>query len=256
MRALDRPLLFLHIPKTGGMSLWWLLKTRFDDAATLRIGGSEAQRLAQTAQIADSSLVAGHVGFEIVSRFPCFPAVVTLLRDPIARAVSAFGHLRAMDPDTVEQEEFRREIRRAKEYDLLGYIESDPAAAADHLGNVQTWHVSSDGVWRRGVAKLTGADLARAKHNLRRCASVGLTERFAISLEVLCSVLSWEPFGEVPHVNQGSWGVSATELDARVISALTEMTRLDAELYRSAAEELDQRFRSAVSGRSASKLLA
>lgn len=195
-------------------------------------------------------LVTGHVGFEFAQRFPCFPLIVTLLRDPIARAVSAHGHLRSMDPDPLIQEEYLREIHRAKEQDLLGYIEADPAAAADHVGNVQTWHLASGDIWRRGVAKLTAVDLARAKSNLRRCASVGLTERFAASLEVLCSTLSWEPFAEVPYANQSDREVSTSAFDSRTLAALAELTRLDAELYRSAAEELDRRRRSlAVKGR-------
>jgi hypothetical protein len=90
------------------------------------------------------------------------------------------------------------------------------------------------------VAHLTSTDLEHAKLNLRRCTSFGLTERLKESLEILCSTLLWKPFAEVPHVNQGSGDVPVAELDPHTLSALIELTRLDAELYRLAVADFEQ----------------
>ena len=234
----------LHIPKTGGVSLRTLLAGRFDAARVVYVRGSEPGRKAQLEQaaLAHPLFVTGHFGFELVARmFPEAP-VVTLLREPVARALSAYGHLRTLDPATVEDEAFRREIGRAHRQDLRQYLESDPAAAADHLGNVQTWHLGCDGAFRRDVARLGRDDLERARRNLRRCVAVGVTEQFAAAAAALCAALHWEPFALLPHDNRGSSALHV-ELDAPAAAMLAEMTRLDRELYQCALDELERRAR-------------
>ena len=88
----DRSLFFLHIPKTAGTSLRELLSCRFAPADILALSGATRarQRAQQLADVAQYRFVHGHVPYALVDRFPRRPFVVTLLRDPLDRAVSAF----------------------------------------------------------------------------------------------------------------------------------------------------------------------
>lgn len=97
----ERPLLFLHIPKTAGTSLMLALKNLFGDQSLLRLDVAAAgERLAETvADVIDTRLdqiacLAGHLPMHLMAphleRFRPF----TLLREPVARVFSLYRFLR------------------------------------------------------------------------------------------------------------------------------------------------------------------
>ena len=103
--AAERPVLFLHIPKTAGTSLLLALQNLFGDARVLRLHGADP-RLQQTidgivaSRLGELACLAGHVPLHYfaphLDRFRPF----TVLRHPIARVFSLYRFLRrAPDAD-------------------------------------------------------------------------------------------------------------------------------------------------------------
>ncbi|NGM20230.1 sulfotransferase family 2 domain-containing protein [Roseomonas stagni] len=101
---------FIHLPKTGGFALHAALVRALPPESVLRIG-DEAERAAFLAmtpdQVAGCALVSGHVTVnEALERARPDARFVTLLRDPVARLVSAFNYM-ATWPDHPLHAEFR-----------------------------------------------------------------------------------------------------------------------------------------------------
>lgn len=243
------PILFVHIPKTAGISLKSLLRSRCDHAAYLDISEGWPEWPDLVTQVDAYDLIAGHVGYGIVNAFQRRPAVVTFLRDPIERAVSAYYFLRQIDDSHYATrfqgaERRRREhtARRAKELCLLDFIRSEPQIAAPHLGNVQTWYLSSNEIRRRPFRELRADDLQAAKKNLEQCHCFGLVERVDESMTMLSHTLGWEPFAGLPHANSTRARPSVTDLDKPTLDSLRDLTRLDGELYRFATLLFERRW--------------
>ena len=166
----DRSLFFLHIPKTAGTSLRELLSCRFapaDILALLRSDGRE-ERAQQLADVAQYPFVHGHVPYALVDRFPRRPFVVTLLRDPLDRAVSAFYDMRrqartlALTDAGLGRPARARDYAAAARMSLAEFVRDAQPAASRHLGNLQVSFLASGDVNERFEYRTTtGFDLAR-----------------------------------------------------------------------------------------------
>jgi hypothetical protein len=93
----DQQLVFIHIPKTAGLSLHSVLEKIFGEADTLRVGNDddlrEFRRRAPT-QLIGSRYISGHFFYEdIKSRVRPDAQFISVLRDPIARILSNYNYV-------------------------------------------------------------------------------------------------------------------------------------------------------------------
>ena len=254
----DRSLFFLHIPKTAGTSLRELLSCRFapaDILALLRSDGRE-ERAQQLAGVGRYRFVHGHVPYALVDRFPRRPFVVTLLRDPLDRAVSAFYDMRrqartlALTDAGLGRPARARDYAAAARMSLAEFVRDAPPAASRHLGNLQVSFLASGDVNERFEysddyrISISRADLERAKAHLAACEFVGITERMVESIELLAYALTTAPLGEVSSANRTPGRPSIAELDDDTVAALRDLTAWDRELYTFACELFEDRRRS------------
>jgi hypothetical protein len=187
-----RPLFFLHIRKTAGLSVRHWLVNRFPVHATLLDCHHVAsQQLDPSAY----QFVTGHFGFDYVARFRTRPVCFAVLRDPVERALSAYYFFQRNDaaflkwlgetlPPELAQQRVRF-TRRANELSLAEFLDQESALARTWLGNVQTRCLLSRPEESRPEPEL----LAEAAANLESCEVVGLTEHLNASLARLAQHL-------------------------------------------------------------------
>ncbi len=160
-------LIFLHIPKTAGTTLRSILRQQYppevtynyyhdpEKAAFHELTASQKQRY---------RLLCGHMNYGIHQHLPGDSRYITILRDPVARVISYYNHVRR-----------RGDIEQG--LPLTQFVEQG-------LGkdNRQTLSLAGD-----------GADdpLQTAKDHLDACALAGITERFDESIILLKHLLGW-----------------------------------------------------------------
>jgi hypothetical protein len=251
-----RPLFFLHVPKTAGTSLRELLSTRFARTDILAFNRNDppqvrSQKLATLDQF---GFIHGHEPFALVDNFQNRPFVVTILRNPLERALSVFHYMRRQAPVVSEALE-KGQISSARAHDyaasarlqLREFLHHEPLAASRHLGNIQTWLLTTTALNARFEYRedynvsVSQSDLSRAKEHLSLCDVVGLTERIRESVDLLSWSWQVRPFGEISTANRSNGRETLNSLDRSTLAALMEFTSCDQELYNFACELFEER---------------
>jgi hypothetical protein len=245
--------LFLHIPKTAGTSLKHYLFHRYSVEQCLL---DPPPRVIDDADFNAYALVGGHLDYDYAGRYRRPPLILTCLRNPVARALSAYNYSRASrlqveirstaqyigEPAVLQiLDELHRLIDCA---DLPEFLRREPQLAQKNLGNVQA----------RFLAGATAAEtyaheprrlLAVAKKNLETCSAILFNERMSESIAQLDLLLGHDEFGEVTHDNVTPAQTDAARPDPELTAALNELCNLDLELYSFAEQLWQERMRSA-----------
>jgi len=193
-------LLFLHLAKTGGMTLADILARNFATEESLQIDMAETSASAlgiwshstieqtlgrlQPSEAARLRVVWGHYRHGVQALLPAPCAVVTLLRDPVDRIVSAYYY----SSESVGSLEILEQYHARKYYDIgfdnamsriiSGRAALDPIAARQDATT-------------ENFPTVTEADFEAAAGNLDGYLVVGTTEQFDETLLVLGRDLRW-----------------------------------------------------------------
>lgn len=250
------PLMLIHIPKTAGTTLSQMLRLHFGlapanwlrHARTLgyyHLGYARPEhmqaRLERIASLAPSQqrqvrFFAAHAGFGLRDRLPEAihqdAAYLTVLREPVARMISTFHHLRS-------------EGRLPRDATLQQYVEQRKHFGLFKFDNCQTRYLAGDA----GVAvdvppgEVTRDMLDRARKRLEHeLFWFGLTERFDESVLLLADAIGWAR----PRYVRARVTMSADRLegiDESLMREMRELNDLDIELYEHAQRVLEARIR-------------
>jgi hypothetical protein len=85
-------MLFIHVPKTGGAALNGALANRFAQSDCLELYFGPERDLSDVDRF---RYVSGHFDASFIDRFRERPFVLTVLRDPIDRALSHYAYTRS-----------------------------------------------------------------------------------------------------------------------------------------------------------------
>jgi hypothetical protein len=222
-RADGHCLVFLHVPKTGGQTIESLLSWNFPESERMHLDILDSRVDAAMCSIpherrSSVRLLWGHVPYGVHRYLPQRCEYITMLREPIARVVSAYKYI-LRTRHHVLHDRVATEGILFEEYLETGMDEGQTE-------NSQTRQLSG-----RQFGPLDRAALGEAKHNLEAFSVVGLTERFEETFVLLRRTLGLRiPFYITRNVSP------PYEVSDRAVQLVRERNELDFELYRFARE--------------------
>jgi hypothetical protein len=237
----ERTAIFLHIGKTAGWTLRQILYRNVPRRDVMRVrpptnrprGFLNDDPLRTFAALPEAerarpTLLVSHMIFGIHESVPGDSAYFTMLREPVARALSQYRHV-------LRRPEHRLHAAAAAgELSLERYVTGGVALEMD---NGQTRAIAGD--IETPFGRCTPEMLERAKRNLdEHFAVAGVTERFDEMLVALGHAFGWRNLYYV-RANAAPHGqrVPVTEADREMIRA---QASLDCELYRHVVERFDE----------------
>ncbi|MBR0716269.1 hypothetical protein [Bradyrhizobium liaoningense] len=253
----ERPFFFLHIRKTAGVSLRGLLANRFPADRILY----QAHSASGPQQPGDALFATGHVGFDYAASFPTRPTIFTVLREPMARCISAYDFFQSHSEPffrtlstELSADEYaarRRFQERARALGLPRFLAEEETLARYWLANVQTRQLA--GSPSSGLHDDDPRLLDAALTNLARIDLAGILERQADTLRLLGRMMGWGPLGPLPYLNRTPRS-SHPELDPGSLRILRSWNELDLRLYDEASRLLEQKLAALPSGEDAAEL--
>lgn len=244
-------LFFLHIPKTGGVTLTRILDERFSPEEVLPTpdpnNPAAKFRELPPSRLAKIRLVRGHYWFgpgdgAIHDFLSPDPVTITVIRDPVDRVVSTFRHA----------------LRDRRNW-LSKYLDEDDdletflahPVVENHVRDLQARLVVGLAPGNRPPAPAGAAKdpesmsaeelLERAKSRLDGFAFVGVTSRLDESVASLMRTFGWPPPDDVPKLNAAPRSVASQEISERARHRIEELNQVDAAVYEHANRLLDAR---------------
>jgi hypothetical protein len=227
----DETLIFLHVPKTAGISVSQTIVRNFPEAQVYHVRNpahvngptfsknhgtvEEFERLPE-AQRGSFRCILGHMHFGLHEHVPGPAAYVTVLRDPVERLLSQYGQYCRMvrsgemggGTDVPSLEEFCRQKHRAMDNHQARFL----------CGRAFDRHSRQENV-------------ERAKENLRTWFRVvGTLERFDETEAVLHRAYGW-PWVARFRENVGAGRLRREDVDPRFLAEVEELNWLDYELH-------------------------
>ncbi|MEO5718966.1 MAG: sulfotransferase family 2 domain-containing protein [Chthoniobacterales bacterium] len=215
----QRALVFLHIPKTAGTTLNRIIEWQYNPLSIFTMDPyrirATPERLKQLSEARRRRLrmVRGHFYYGIHEYLPQGATYITMLREPVARFLSAYYFLqrRPLHP-----------MHRKVKTERIGV--EDFIRLTPQRQNLQTSLIA--GI--KSPGKCEESTLEIAKENLVKSFSiVGLSERFEESLMLIAKTFDWEiPFYENRKVSK-----TRPKVEPSAVEMIKEHNRLDLELY-------------------------
>ena len=225
-------LIFLHLLKTGGTSLFRLLRQQYREEVTFHYSQKPEKTLDYFDKLPQEKrdqlkFLHGHLHFGFHKRLRQPSRYITMLRKPVNRVVSQYYFLH-QNPNRYLPEKER--CKTLREYLELSWLELD---------NDQTRRIAGDVSHSFKFGECTSDLLDIAKRNLSQCLMVGITERFDESLIVLKHALGMENI-LYSRFNENFRRPRLEEIDASSIELIQTYNQLDEELYQYGNMLLDE----------------
>lgn len=237
---------FLHIPKTAGTSLHAFLARGIGPGRVLPPLLWDHLTDGRVTVEEDTRLISGHFG----GLFPLWrrrwPRIVTVLRDPIARALSHIHHVQRHDVhplhpvaaglsvgDYCRHPVLRSTVDNVQSRHLASL--SFALALLPREGEGRPWSATQLAFEEALLALDSTAGLREAAcRALDAIDVVGLAEEFNRSLRLFARALGY--VGEIlePRLNSTPEGQKAARLSDGDLQALAQMTAIDSDVYRHA----------------------
>lgn len=235
-----RQLIFLHIHKTGGLSLRNLILRscrgqKYMDTRLGEVTSAEWNRYLRNLRelppqkLAEYRLFFGHMPFGLHTVLPEEIRYVTFLRDPVKRMTSYFRMLHRdgwmASPSTIDP--------ARPDWNLRGH-----PSLLRTLDNGQTRLLAATDL-DLPFGQCTEEHLQTAQNNLdRHFDMIGLTEKFNLSLMLLRRLYGWKWHFYIPKNVAPSQPGTKSKLAPEVTREIERLNRFDRALYNYANERL------------------
>jgi hypothetical protein len=217
----NRCIIFLHLPKTGGVTLRRTLRWKYaPEMLNLETLTKPAKSLADVplSERRSARVLTGHLHYGVHEYIPQRCEYITLLREPIARVVSYYYYILGHPRHWRHGEMVRSGMS------LDEFARTSPERGVE---NDQTRMLSGRGAGELDAGRLGREALDEAKRNLERFLVVGVTERFDESFILIRRALGWK----FPLYVTANVATSAKPASETALQSIRERNQLDLELY-------------------------
>jgi hypothetical protein len=219
---MDRPIVFMHVPKAAGATLRRTLVAVYGRERVLHFQPGKRDRylaLLRTMPVDERvslRIITGHIPYGLVDLdLPQPPSYITVLRDPVERVRSLYQFVRN-DPS---HPYFPH---------ATGSLTEFASSDINELDNLQTRFVLGGAL--TGALDERAAELARWR--LRTFLAVGVQERYERFVAELSEALGWE---HVPQVRNSHVASAKLTVDVEAREIIHERNKFDEALHREAA---------------------
>lgn len=232
---------FVHLPKTGGTTTRRILDRQYRDFPRYEIGDDitgdiRAFRIQDWTVENKPALVQGHMSFGLHEYVPGTSVYLTLLREPIGRALSDYHYVTSTPTHPI--------YKHVKNLSLVEYFQS---GITGQLSNGQIRLLSgnclTNDVGVPSKRQMEQTDLELAVQNLaREFIAIGLLERFDESLLLFRRRLNWRwPFYMKENVTSRMY--HRKDISNEDIETIRRLNVLDIELYQKVKLEFERQIK-------------
>lgn len=220
--------IFLHIPKTGGTTVWNLLSSTAKPAFNVARPDSLRQFLNFSHdEVRAYGLIYGHMPYGLHSLLPQKCKYAVFLRDPVDRVISAYYYIKRVPEHGLYQK--IQEGMTLSEYALTVEVDNKHTR---YLGGYDILEMLDDSSsWWNLTGNIGLEHLERAKKNLQGCDFIGFCEDLDRDMSELFLTLGRTPPIMVPRINQTSDRPKLHDVDKRTIDEIRQRNILDVQLY-------------------------
>jgi len=230
------PIVFIHIPKTGGMTMHAMIRDIYKPYELHKINPAmesiEKYQSLSMDRKDKLKVIYGHMDYWIHELLPANSRYVTLMRNPVERVISHYHYVRRTANDPLQELAMRSSL-------------DDWVAQCNlnEMDNGQTRRLSGSPDSVR-FGECSAEMLEWARHNVQQnFALVGITERFDETYGLMSKMFDWPIKSYLPK-NVAQQRSSIKEIPVRTIRLIEKFNTLDMELYEYAtrlfAERLGQ----------------
>ncbi len=233
------PIVFLHIPKSAGVSLGTMLAEGVAPEVVYPEHGRGGLAQVSAEDWRRHRLFSGHFDYDELTSAPEWPRIVTMMRDPVERALALYWYWRTFTAEAVDRDDLTGP-RYARSVDLKTFFTSAPPHIAPNFEEaiVRQLVGQSHCLPFGGFTVSEDEALALAMQRLDAMAAVGITERFEASAGLILRTLK---LPLVPMRRDNSFaeraastdqdGLEKLEASEAVLEHIRARTRLDRALY-------------------------
>lgn len=215
--------MFIHVPKTGGMTFYSMIREIYRPSESHKINPAaasiEAYRNLPPARKNRLKAIYGHMDFGLRELLPAGSAYVTLLRHPVERVISHYYYVRRTENDPLRELAVRSSLEDWVLRCNLAEMDNGQARRLSGVAN--------------GLAfgACTSAMLLRAKKNVAQdFVLTGVTERYDDFYLAMCKMFGW-PIKNYPSINVAQSKPDMNEISGRTLRLIEKHNALDMELY-------------------------
>jgi len=219
----NKRLLFVHIPKSAGMSLFKAIKSIYGNENTIRYADGSVENknkyLAMSKEeVRKYSFITGHLPLPLFLNKPISDyKIVTVVRDPIDRELSAYYYMK-----TWEKHPRYNELRKMDLYTYIDQLENSGRS------NFQCWHLCEQSSFERAKQIID--------EKIFLSAPVEYIKEFCKILHLSLQI----PEIELKRENITSFRFTAKELHPDIINRLRILTEEDNKLYLYVKEKFEK----------------
>lgn len=220
----NTPVIFLHIPKTAGLTLHEILTDQYPHrkhkiiytvAHTKTYTGLSEEKKRKI------GVIKGHVLYGLHEQMPMKPVYLTFLRDPVARTISGYEFIKSK-----KDHPFHKEMLQ-NDFSLFDFLDRKLVANFD---NMQVRFLCGNNAMPFGQVNETHLELAK-RNLIDQHTLFGITEMFDESILYFKHELGWhQPFYAKVNVTKNT-SIYRNDLDDKTNQAVIAVNKFDLQLY-------------------------